>query len=301
VLAELPHPHLRSLSVQGYDALGTLADEGPALPALERLDFAFFDDAGVTQPGPVPDARLAALLPAARLPALRELDLSRNEPTTLYVRPPGAFHYGGTVDPFRFVHELSLAPQLTRLALPAVRTAAQEQRLAAALARMPALERLEISHGYRGLPPPAALHHPRAALRVAPPWPWRSMEQLLDHDRLQIAYGAPGGDAPSLVALALRLEGAWEQLAPEARARWTALWDALDPLFVGTPVVTVSAPTIVDAFATLPARSYVPGWTGVYDGLRADVARARAGERARGRWGSDWAARRFPIAVSLAP
>lgn len=278
IFDELPHPHLRALSIQGFDALGSLSGAGPALPALQRLDFAFFDDAGVGHQERVPGARLVALLPAARLPALRELDLSRNEPTAPGVRPPGAFHYGGTINPFRFLLELSPAERLTRLAVPAVRTAEQARLLSASLESMSALERLEIPHGYRGLAPPPELHHPRADIRVAPPWPWRPMEQLLGHDRIQVAYSLPIGPAPSLVTLAIRLEGAWDRLGMEARRRWAAFWDALDPMFQGTHAVTVDARLIVDAFATLPGRSHVLGWAGLYNELRAELE-AGAGPR----------------------
>lgn len=268
VFEELPHPHLRALSIQGFDALGSLSGAGPALPALQRLDFAFFDDAGVTHWEQVTGARLAALLPAARLPALRELDLSRNEPTDPDVRPLGAFHHGGTIDPFRFLLELPPADQLTRLAMPAVRTATQARLLSAALAGMPALERLELPHGYRGLAPPPEIHHPQAEIRVAPPWPWRPMEQLVAHDRIQVAYDRPIGPASSLITLAIRLEGVWDRLATEARQRWAAFWDALDPLLQGAYTVMVDARIIVDAFATFPGRGYVVGWSGVYGELR---------------------------------
>jgi hypothetical protein len=284
LLDEFPHPGLRSLSIQGYDALGSLHGEGPALPALERLDFAFFDDAGVRRRRPIPAEELAALLPGARLPALRALDLSRNEPSGPGVLPRGAFNYGGTIDPFRFVRELPLLDQLTRLAMPAVRTREQEQQLAAALARMPALERLAIPHGYRSLAPPSELHHPAAAIDVARPWPWPPIDRLLGRDRIQFADGPPLGLDPSLVTLAIELEAAWDRLDAAERARWEAFWDAFAPLFEGARagMGMVSTRTIVDAFATLPGRRYIPGWTEVHGELRAEHRAVR-------------------IAVSLAP
>jgi hypothetical protein len=89
---------------------------------------------------------------------------------------------------------------------------------------------------------------------------------------------------PSLVTLAIELEAAWDRLDAAARARWEAFWDAFAPLFDGTRtgVGMVSTRTIVDAFATLPDRRYIPGWTEVYGELRAEQ-------------------RSVQIAVSLAP
>jgi len=275
LIEELPHPGLRSLSIQGLDALGSLVGDGPALPALRRLDFAFFDDAGVTHQERISAARLAALLPAARLPALRELDLSRNEPSAPEVSPLGAFTYGGTVDPFRFALELPLAGQLTRLAMPAVRTHEQARRLSAAIARMPALERLEIPHGYRGLAAPSELDHPTAQLSIARPWPWRPLDQLLGHDQIRLGDAAPSWGHPSLVALAVRLEAVWERLSEQARRRWEVLWDRLDPLLQGAPVVMVDTDAIVEAFATLPPRTYISGWSTAYDALRSERNQVR--------------------------
>jgi hypothetical protein len=115
------------------------------------------------------------------------------------------------------------------------------------------------------------------------------MEQLLGHDRIQVAYGPQLEPAPSLVTLAIRLEAVWDRLALEARGRWDAFWDALDPLFQGAHRVMVDTRVIVDAFATLSGRSYVPGWTGVFHELRSEL---QAGPRSR---------RPLQVAVSLAP
>jgi hypothetical protein len=283
LLEEFPHPHLRSLIVRGFTALGTLAGDGPPLSALHHLDLGFSGDSGAPYEAPAPARVVAALLPAARLPALRELDLSRNEPGPRTATALGVHSHGGKIDPFRFVQGLALAPQLTRLAMPTVRTPEQAQRLSAALARMPALTRLELPHGYRGLPPPPAIDHPTAELHVAPPWPWRPMDQLWAFGRLAIAGGPPIAVHPSLVTLAIRLEVAWEALGAEARARWDALFRALEPLFQHAATVMMDSRVFIAAFATLPPRSYLHGWTAVYDALRAAQPRA------------------FQLAVRLAP
>jgi hypothetical protein len=267
LVEELPHPGLRALSIQGFDALGSLAGAGPALPALERLDFAFFDDAGAGPDG-ISDQRLAALLPADRLPALRELDLSRNEPSGPAFRR-GAFNYGGAADVFRFLLDLPLVGRLAWLAMPAVRTAQQERQLAAALARMPALERLELPHGYRGFEPPADLRHPTAAIRVAPPWPWPPIDRLHRRDRIQITRGPWIGLHPSLITLAVRLEVIWDGLAGADRACWARFWDAFAPLLGDAASIAVAARTVVEAFATLGNWRDIPGWNALFAGLRS--------------------------------
>lgn len=274
LIEELPHPHLRSLTVRGFTSLGTLAGDGLPLPALHHLDLGFCGDTGAPYEAEAPTEVVAALLPAVRLPALRELDLSKNEPGPPITTALGGHSYGGKIDPFRFVQGLALAPQLTRLAVPAVRTPEQAQRLSAAIARMPALARLEIPHGYRGLPEPPALDHPTAELAAAPPWPWRPMDQLSAFGRIAITGGPQLEVYPSLITLAIRLEVAWDTLSAEARGRWDALFRALDPVFRNVPAVMVDSRVLVTAFATLPERSYIPGWTIVHDALRTAAHRS---------------------------
>jgi hypothetical protein len=266
---ELPHPHLRTLSIQGYDALGSLIGEGPPLPALERLSFAF--STTMDTPVPLSDRLLGTLLPAARLPALRELDLSKNEPTTGQPFEPGALHHGGVVDPFRFLLALApaLADRLVRLAVPAVRTQQQEQALSTALARMPALEHLDIPHTYRCFAQPSGLHHPTAAIRIARPWPWPPLDRLVHYDRVHLVELLPIGSQLSLVRLASHLEAVWDRLPPEAYPRWTAFWDVFEPLLGGAQVTTVHSLRIVDAFATLLQWRDVPEWSIVFSTLRA--------------------------------
>ncbi len=151
VLGDVVHPSLRSLRVSGWNALGALIGPGEALPSLTDLDFAFASQLGVHEDR----AALSDLFHPSRLPALRSLDLSRNE---VDWGPETSLAAG--YDPFELLGPI--CTQLVALRLPRLRTAIQLAHLRAALRRMRQLARLEI----RASPSQLGrdLVHPKAAI-----------------------------------------------------------------------------------------------------------------------------------------
>lgn len=150
------HANVRRLRVSGWQAI---AFDG--LPALTELDLAVhfhLDD----KPRPPLDGQLQAQLTAESLPALTQLDLSRNE--------PGQFdphNLGGTTNVYRFLRTLGLRSQLTKLRLPSLGSNDDLADLQFALGTMPALRELEVA---RVRPQLAHLGpqitHPTAVIRI---------------------------------------------------------------------------------------------------------------------------------------
>ncbi|MBA3391353.1 MAG: hypothetical protein H0T89_01860 [Deltaproteobacteria bacterium] len=154
VLGDVAHPTVRSLRVSGWNAFEALIGKGSPLPSLTELDFAYASQLGVHEGR----ASLPGLLHASRLPALRSLDLSRNEVGSKTDPNNLAADY----DPFELVRMLTVSNQLVALRLPRLRSELQVDHLRTALARMRRLERLEI----RASPAQLGrdLVHPRAAI-----------------------------------------------------------------------------------------------------------------------------------------
>lgn len=248
VLEEFLHPGLRELLVTGRTALGSLATPGAPYAGVEALDLAFaepgasgegaepprYEDERFDEDGEVwgedgedgerrgrPAAERFELC-AERLPALRRLDLSRNEPAgprAASLRVPG----GGTV--FDFVGRMPMRARLTHLRLPSLRGAGDAEVLQRALFEMPALVEVELARAF-GAPEPA-LGHPTARFVIgAERWPWPSRERLRPGEVLRVAI--PGARAPDVVELDAAvavMEWRWSALPGDARAAWAALWD----------------------------------------------------------------------------
>ena len=152
VFGELVHPGVRALRVSGFDALASLTGEGTAL-AVTALDFAFH--CHYAQQHAAPSASvLGGLLPARRLPALVELDLSRNEPGRLEPHT-----LGGDLNVCAFVDNLALRARLETLRLPPPISSTDVVVLQHALLDMPALRELIV------VGPAKELRHPTAAIR----------------------------------------------------------------------------------------------------------------------------------------
>ena len=132
VLDPLAHARVHRVRVSGHDALASLHDGTPW--PIEALDFAFVAHLDVA---PKPHD-LGALLPAASFPALRHLDLSRNEPGQ---HDPD--HLGGKSSAFELLLASRLRAQLVSLRVPTPRDADLD-RLRSALAGMPALRTLDV-------------------------------------------------------------------------------------------------------------------------------------------------------------
>ena len=86
ILGNVAHPRVRALKITGYDALASLADPMKVWSQLASLDFAFHCQFASQHTDPPIDfiSRLFA-----SVPALVELDLSRNEPGHLAPRALG--------------------------------------------------------------------------------------------------------------------------------------------------------------------------------------------------------------------
>jgi hypothetical protein len=135
VLDSFPHPNLRTLRVTGFDVMAALRQPGVAMAAT-KLDMWF--------------GRQPALLPAASLPALRDLDLSRNMP-----KPQN-------INVFETIVQLGVLPQLTRLAVPKLADEDDVMSLQEALDRAVALRELVVA-GPRGALVDS-LRHPHATI-----------------------------------------------------------------------------------------------------------------------------------------
>ncbi len=249
VLRDFAHPKLRALSVQGHEALGALTGVGEPLAGVTDLEF-MFQVAGY-RADPTPET-VARLLPAGHLPALRRLDVARNEPGY----QPHAY-LGGSVPFYPFFRRLSVLRQLTHAWLPSVRSQQDRDLLQAALDDMPELRHLQVAklygRGYHGL------RHPSATLVIPPPIPWMPRDQLAEPMIvLSIGESAMFVDLRELITT---MERVYERLPIDARVTWDDWWD------------------VVAANGTFPASSLAtaldacrdaldPGWQTVMTTLR---------------------------------
>lgn len=218
VFGELVHPRATTITMLGLDAIASLASKGPALP-VHTLTLAFHRTSFLDHLPPPADPLVSALLPAARLPHLRRLDLSNNEPGG---RPP--HHLGGQVDVFGWLRRAKL-DQVTHLRLPSLRTPAQLADLEAALVRMPALVEVALARAYSFSPdPPPPVSAP-------PPQPWPPSDQIHGRDALTInVEGHPYGEDVDLTGAVDLMEHRFAELPETAREAWREFWLFLDDL-----------------------------------------------------------------------
>lgn len=114
LLREFSHPALRRLVTDSHEDIGAILGTGAPMPAVVELDLA------TTAIG-------SGMLPAHHWPALRRLDLSRNDSAVL-----------------RLLRACGVRHQLTHVRLPELRTQEARDLLAAARAEMPALVTLDV-------------------------------------------------------------------------------------------------------------------------------------------------------------
>jgi len=240
VLDEFPHPVLRALHVTGETALGSLVTPGAPCPAVDELDLAFERPAPLHEPYPPledgelldDDAPLEAPandrweLRAERLPALRRLDLSRNEPAPRSPSTP----VGGGATVFDLVGRLPMRARLTHLKLPSLRRDEDVEALQRAVLDMPELVEVELARSLLHREP--ELRHPRARfVLTASKRPWPPRDQLRPGQALRVSI--PGARTPDVVSLetaVTAMEWRWSSLPVEARSAWATLWEFLDPL-----------------------------------------------------------------------
>jgi uncharacterized protein (TIGR02996 family) len=222
VFGAFAHPGLRRARVAGWDALGSLAGDGPPLTELAELDFSFHRD--FTASVAIRPRDLARLLRG--VPALQRLDLSRNRRHVTSF----AYAHGGRVDVFAFTQDLAIKRQLTHLTMPGPIDQAEAQTLQRTIDRMPALERLELAWP----PPPGTpeLVRPGATIVVpsfdGPGRPWLGSEH---RDKVIVELGAhPHRVAVEPARIMPVLDAAWDRLAQPVRDAWAIVWQALGAL-----------------------------------------------------------------------
>jgi hypothetical protein len=202
VLASLAHPMVRILRITGIDAVLSLTHAIELLPRVDKLDLAFTLDPDVLRE----DAEWARYLPPAQFPALRRLDLGRNDPPE------------PNLDPFRFLRQAPIAPQLTSVRLPSLTGPGDVANAQASLDRMPALEVVELPAS----PLASTLRHPGARLHALRPRPWQPMT------RTMVTFVvAPIAMQVMLVDAARWLGDYYDELPTDARAAWDYLWDVM--------------------------------------------------------------------------
>jgi hypothetical protein len=218
----LAHPRVRALRITGACALEEL---GGPWPRVTDLDFAYGVDGEVREPSRV--------ITAKQLPALRTLDLSRNE------RAYGTFERRRRhqcsfdfYDAFQHFDEAMLAG-IVALKLPAPRSDEDVDVIRRVLDRMPRIEQLEIVRRYpHG--PHVALAHPTATIIVPPPSSWLPPEMFGYEARLLVEdVKVPLAEA------VLAMEEHYAQLPEPARRAWDGLWSRIEqPQFeIGAHVV----------------------------------------------------------------
>jgi len=136
ILGNVAHPRVRALKITGYDALASLADPMKVWSQLASLDFAFHCQFASQHTDPPIDfiSRLFA-----SVPALVELDLSRNEPGHLAPRA-----LGGAIMMSAFAMKLAHHPRLAVLHLPSLKSEAAVTTIERLLGSLPALREVTV-------------------------------------------------------------------------------------------------------------------------------------------------------------
>jgi hypothetical protein len=232
------HPRVTTLRLVG--TRGIVVGEA-AMPSVTTIELELDRDAA--RPADLPG--LAAMLSPRTFPALRRLDLSRNE----YAYPTAL---ASNVGVFPFVLAIEQLERLAELRLPAVRDAVQARDLTRVLDRAPGLA-IAIARMYRGGPE----LDPR--VRTPAPRPWWPDDQMSGREALEIldAHGEQLGDELALSPIIDELEARWDTLAEPAREPWLAFWAFFDTLgwehADGTDIVLpFSAELLERACASLP-------------------------------------------------
>jgi hypothetical protein len=193
-----------ALCLYNYNALDGLMHDGPPL-SLRALDLQLGDD---------PQKELLArMLPPSRVPALRRLDLARNEA----LRRDSVFE---------LVAANPIVRQLAWLRVPSLRSDADLDAAERAVAALPTDGELIVARAYADHAPARA---PSPRLRMPPSRPWPPSD--LVRGRLTIVI--PGRRDSSSVDLgeAIRLMDArFDTLAEAPRVTWIALWHGVRAL-----------------------------------------------------------------------
>jgi hypothetical protein len=238
VLGEVGHPNVRSLRVIGINAIHSLLWTGESrFPSVSELDLAFN--------GPTEMPFLD------RLPALRRLDVSNNEPGT---HPPHGYGwFAATV----VLGEHAHLERVTHLRLPSIRSQDIADQLAQLIATMPNLEEVEIARAYDRFP---VVDLPPIVKRPKQRWPWPPLD---------VAEGAidiySGHDDYSAMSLIRWLEQRYGGMRESEQAAWGRLFAFIDQQ--GGEPVEIPLQLLRDALAMLDGDPEVKFWIWLRDEL----------------------------------
>lgn len=221
------HPNVRELGLIGSEALDLAS--GPPFRALHAIDYRFDEDR------PVP----RGLLSPERVPALRRMDFSREEP--------------GSERLFEMLGTLAVAPQLTKLVLPSIRTYRDHALVQAAIDRMPLLRELVFARAYEIHGRFDELRHAAARVVMPLPFPWAPRESY--EDRALVVDGVTV-DLDELIAM---LELHYAELPEHVQGHWHQFWRAS----------AMPAAELVVALASLPL---APRLAWLHDHLRDELS-----------------------------
>lgn len=245
-------PHLVELDLRGHriwkspcppsvrtirlDRASALALGGP-MPDVTELDLVFSVE---TQHGL---AGMAVLTSPRLFPALRKLDLSRNEHTY-----PTTFDGNKSTSPF--VLAVEDFDRITHLRLPSIRDRADVEAVLALLQQYPTLQ-IEIARMYSDTVFQGVVH-PR--LRVPPCRRWPSRDVVSGADAVTVVEV---GEELALSSIIDELETKYEVMPVDAQRAWDAFWHSVSALGweddASEPVHTsFDAATLIRALVTLP-------------------------------------------------
>ena len=242
-LGDSGHPNVKALRVTGAHALQAILYAGETrFPNVTSLDLAF-------------DSEI--VLPCLdRLPALRHLDLSRNEPG--HGSPD---NLGRHLDAIEVLSEQAGRDQLTHLRLPSLRTHEAGARLERLIARMPNLVEVEIARAYRQFP---TLILPPIVKQPDERRAWPPLDTLDEQIDIWL-----GHSDMQLDLLVLWLERMYPALDRRERAAWQRLFGMFDPDHTGLIEVPVSVWR--EALDTLDDDPSIASWRDLANGDLASL------------------------------
>ncbi len=237
VFADFPHRGVQRLRITGATAIPGLFNDGDPMINVRELDLAF-DQSDVPYGTPA-----AGPIEALQLPALRILDLSRNEPESRRVQygdldedyhdaedPDAAPGDAGPPSALEALARQPIRSQLTHLKLPSIRSRQELERLEQIASHMPALEEIEIvrAHYFKL---PAKLATTKAKFVRPAGWPWPAVAEIPEGDVVKVQVpGSFGDETVRIVDAAAIMERRFEDLDADARYAWTRFWALVDEL-----------------------------------------------------------------------
>jgi hypothetical protein len=236
VFRALAHPGIREISIVGSDAIGL--PDGPALPNVTTLDVAFSPDEVP------PEGTLERLLAPGRFPNLRQLRLWREEPGARALYP--------------LLHEIAIAPSLTHLKLPSIRSRSDLGVVQRAIDAIPGLHVVDIARAYnRHGGVERHLRHTSARIRLPLVSAWPPPDMVQPDDLIEI-----NARRVSLESLIELMEEQYAAMPELARDAWDRVWYAAANLGIGrmrpTPggVEELPAATLHTAFDAVDAHDF---------------------------------------------